>query len=150
MGRKPGEPLIAADAPLPDEVPVPGDLSPDAQAVWVRLAPLARQERTLTPATAQAFAMLCQAVVLESNLAKEIEDGGFLFWKVSVDGAGVEHREPKANPLITQRRGEHQRVEAGLTAFRLRPTGRPIATVSADKPKNALESLQAQRIRAVK
>lgn len=90
-------PMVAPLAP----VEPPEDLPSAVRAVWDQLAPHAHQARTLTPATAVAFQLLCQNVVLERYTA-------------SRDPGGANHR------------GLIQRVDAELAAFNLRPFGKPI------------------------
>ena len=83
-GRKPG-PKLGSDLarviahpsagpavmPAPIEVvDLPVDLSTAARAVWVRQAPHATAQRTLTPASAVAFARYCEVVVLERQARK--------------------------------------------------------------------------------
>ena len=74
-----------------------------ALAEWHALAPLAMAERTLTPATAAAFAMLCRAVVLERALGGSPSTAG-----------GANHR------------GLMHRVATWKKDFCLQPFGRPL------------------------
>jgi hypothetical protein len=123
----------AQSQPLPlEHVSIPGDLPAEQATVWAELAPHALAARTLTQATAGAFRDLCEAVVLKRALLKRIEFDGLTYQKVSVDGAGVEHVEVKAHPLLTQHRGMMQRTEAGYARFRLAPIGKEIAAAVAD------------------
>jgi hypothetical protein len=73
-----------------------------ALAVWHELAPHAFEARTLTPATAAAFTMLCRWVVKERVLS------------ASWDCGGADHR------------GLMQRVLTGLKDFGLAPLGKPM------------------------
>lgn len=143
MGQKPRGADIPADAPFP-EVEIPGGLLPEVVEVWERLAPFAIRERTLTPQTADRFALLCRAVIRERQMDAKIQDDGFTVINITTDVASSEqHRQIKPHPLLSAQRGMMQRVEAGLAAFKLAPTGRPIPpTDRGDKPKNALEALQ--------
>lgn len=134
-----------------EDVPMPAGLADSVAAVWVDLAPLALQAKTLTPATSGAMLDLCKAIVLRDKFAEQIDEDGYTFQKVTVDGSGQEHSETKAHPLIAQHRGMMQRVEAGRARFRLAPIGKEIATSGQEKPTSALERLQAQtKLRAVK
>lgn len=81
-------------------------------------------------------------------MADKIMTDGWTYIAVTVDGAGQERQTLKAHPLCGAQRGMMQRVEAGMLAFRIAPTGKPIVTTK-EKPKSALERLQAQRLRAV-
>lgn len=119
-------PNVPSVAPL-ERVDPPADLPAEQKAVWIALAPHALVARTLTPGTAQAFRDLCEAIVLKRALLERVQADGLTYEKVSVDGAGVEHVELKAHPLISQHRGMMQRVEAGFTRFRLAPMGKEIA-----------------------
>lgn len=123
-----------------EPVRMPSDLPEAQKVVWAELAPHARQARTLSPATAGAFRDLCDAIVLKRAMADRIEADGLTYTKVSVDGAGVEHQELKAHPLISQHRGMMQRVEAGLVRFRLAPIGKELAApVEPEDPFNEFE-----------
>ena len=67
----------AASIALPVEpVPMPDDLAADEQRVWQQQAPHALVNRTLSPASAVAFARYCKLVVLERNEAKSSAVGG--------------------------------------------------------------------------
>lgn len=48
------------------------------------------------------FTRLCKAHAEEIELEELLEKQGRLFLRVSVDGAGVEHKEPKSNPIFLQ------------------------------------------------
>jgi hypothetical protein len=142
-GRKPTE-------ELGDVVPVtmPEDLSAAEQAAWNRLAPKALQRGTLTPETVDRFALLCRASVMECSMAAKIQQDGWTYIAVTVDGSGQERETLKAHPLCGAHRGMMQRVEAGMLAFRIAPIGKPLVAAKV-KAKSALEELQARRLRAV-
>ena len=132
-GRQPGskrwkQEQEKAGEPKPPPVPVamPKDLPAEQSAEWVRLAPLALEARTLTPATADAFVELLEAIVLKRAMLAQVEAEGLTFAKVSVDGAGVEHLEPKAHPLLSRHAALMVRVENGRQRFRLIPMGKEI------------------------
>lgn len=146
-GRKPAE-VGFTDQPLPD-VPVPADLTSEELAVWQELAPHAREQRTLIPATSSRFRLLCRAVVLERKYEAKILEDGLTYLAVTVDGSGQERETLKAHPLCGAHRGMMQRVESGMVAFRLAPLGKPLAATAVEKPKSALEQLQSRNLRAV-
>src|SRR5262245_20105973 len=106
------------------DVPVPDGLNADATQVWQELAPYARDKRTLKPETARRFRLLCEAIVLEQKMRSKIEEDGFTYVAVTVDGAGQERQSLKAHPLCGPQRGMMQRIETGMLAFRLAPDGR--------------------------
>lgn len=60
----------------PDPVAPPDALTPAERAIWVTQAPHAIAHRTLTPASALAFARYCQIVVLEGHEAQSSARGG--------------------------------------------------------------------------
>jgi hypothetical protein len=112
---------------------------------------LALEARTLVPATADRFHLLCRQVVIERSMAAQIEKDGWTYVAVTVDGAGQERETLKAHPLVAAQRNMMQRIEAGMAAFTLAPMGKPMRGRVQEKPKSALERLQSQRsgIRAV-
>lgn len=59
-----------------EEFDAPDDLGPDDRAVWLKQAPHAFKNRTLTRATALSFERYCKVVVLERNEAKSSGVGG--------------------------------------------------------------------------
>ena len=73
---------------------------------------------------------------------------GWTYIAVTVDGSGQERETLKAHPLCGPHRGMMQRVEAGMSAFRLAPMGKPLVA-QKDKAKSTLEALQARRLKAV-
>jgi hypothetical protein len=113
-----------ASSPAPiDEFDAPDDLTMDERRVWLRLAPQAFKNRTLTVGTALAFEMLCRNIVTERALG------------LSDEKAGADHR------------GIIQRVDNGLTAFGLRPLGKAIyqAEEESAKPVNPLSRFTQRR-----
>lgn len=143
MGRKPPEDLQEARPVEP-----PSGLSESELAVWGELAPNALQRGTLTPETAARFVLLCRAVVMERSMSAKLLTDGWTYIAVTVDGSGQERETLKAHPLCGPHRGMMQRVEAGMSAFRLAPIGKPIVATK-EKAKTALEKLQDRRLRAV-
>jgi hypothetical protein len=126
-GSKGAKP-VQGTSKAPEAVPMPADLPADQRQVWLELAPHAREARTLTHGTAQAFRDLCEAIVLKRSMLARLEADGLTYLKVTIDGSGQEHTEVKAHPLLAQHRGMMQRVEAGMTRFRLSPIGKEMAT----------------------
>lgn len=101
--------LASSAAPPPEsQAPVevfeaPASLSPEERAVWDRQAPHAFAARTLTRASALAFARYCQIVVLEQAEAKSSGRGG------------------------TNHRGLLKQINAYELQFLLVPCGKPLA-----------------------
>jgi hypothetical protein len=97
--------------------------------------------------------LLCQAIVQERAMSQKLLEDGLTYIAVTVDGTGQERNTLKAHPLCGPQRGMMQRIESGMAAFRLAPMGKALpATQRSNKPKSALEKLQAQRpaIHAIK
>lgn len=59
-----------------EEFDAPDDLAADERAIWLKQAPHAFANRTLTRASALAFERYCKVVVLERNEAKSSGVGG--------------------------------------------------------------------------
>jgi hypothetical protein len=124
-------------------VGVPETLTPAEKDVWERLAPHARRERTLTEATAERFRLLCHSIVAMDKYWSIIEIAGPVYLTQTTDPNGSSRDVLKAHPLCSQHRGMLQRVEAGMAAFRLAPTGRPIPPPERAEKKSPLAQLQA-------
>lgn len=116
----------AADSVTPTKpiegVPVPKDLFNEDLMAWEELAPLALEQRTLTPATALAFGILCRNVVLMRRMYASVLACG-----------GADHRD-----LIKQ-------VNTGLLAFKLRPNGEPIFEAEPAKPESKLSRFRVAK-----
>jgi hypothetical protein len=107
---------VAVNEPLPP-VKRPHDLPKPQQDVWDELAPHALAARTLTEGTALSFRDLCEAIVVKRMMLSTI----------LADGLTVDQQ---AHDLLPQYRGMLQRVEAGLTRFRLAPMGKEIVVAT--------------------
>jgi hypothetical protein len=59
-----------------EEFDAPNDLTAEERAIWLKQAPHAFANRTLTRASAMAFERYCKVVVLERNEAKSSGVGG--------------------------------------------------------------------------
>lgn len=127
-GRVLAHPSAAAvpSAPLPavDETDAPDELAPEERNIWLKLAPYALANKSLTPSTSTAFVMLCKNIALERRFAVSVMDAG-----------GPNHR------------GMIQRVQADLAAFNLRPFGKASSGEEAPKRSKLEEFLLAGRKR---
>lgn len=103
------EPQKIADAQA--RVAAMTSLCLEALTVWHELAPHAFEARTLTPATAAAFTMLCRAVARER--ATELPDA---------DHRGLMHR-----------------VATWMKDFRIAPLGQPIFAAQPEKAVSPLD-----------
>lgn len=106
--------------------PEPLDGLSDAErAVWVRWAPLAYAAGFLPPIRELGFAKLCKDIALGNELRRRLDEEGWTFTKVTIDGAGQEHSEQKRHPLWTPLQNTSMRVDQGMKAFGLTSDGRP-------------------------
>lgn len=83
-GRKPKSATVLQHPSVPttnqaspiEEFEAPDDLMMEERAVWLKQAPHAFKNRTLSRASAMAFERYCKVVVLERNEAKSSGVGG--------------------------------------------------------------------------
>jgi hypothetical protein len=97
-----------------EEFDAPDSLTRDERLVWLKLAPHAFANRTLTKGTAWSFEMLCRNIVLEREL-----------------GAG-------GTRGMADHRGMIQRVDAELLRFNLSPCGKALYEAEPEAPANPL------------
>jgi hypothetical protein len=71
----PSVPTTNEPSPI-EEFDAPDDLTAEERAVWMKQAPFAFQNRTLTRVSALSFERYCKVVVLERNEAKSSGMGG--------------------------------------------------------------------------
>jgi hypothetical protein len=107
-------PSSTAIAPIEAFDP-PATLRGKALRVWLELAPLAFEARTLTRSTEVSFVMLCRNVALERKMAATRGAGG------------------------ANHRGMIQRVDAEMAKFCLSPFGKPM--YDAAKPATSTNPL---------
>lgn len=118
MLAHPSAPAAAPPLPVVDETDAPDELTMEERQVWLKLAPLAMANGTLTPASALAFVEVCKTVVVVRKLeAAPLQQGtaNHSTWKKLLD--------------------------AQLLNFNLRPCGKPMpdAAAPAEKPANPLD-----------
>jgi len=125
----------AGHRPLPTNEPepksvmptMPDDLDKDAQEVWTVLGPKLFRLGLLTEADGDAFAILCQirGRLKQLHAMARGEEGPILMQlRVTVDGAGQEHSELKASPIIKEARLHYQLFRQYAAEFGLSPRGR--------------------------
>jgi hypothetical protein len=128
----------------PEDVVATTELLADEQAYWDRWAPLAVSRGLLHDGTRPGFVLLCQWAARADAFWACIQSRGFEQEKVTIDGSGAEHREYKANSLISQWRGLTARVEQGMARFGLTGDGKlPIGASDADQEEAQLAKLLA-------
>jgi hypothetical protein len=99
-----------------EETLAPLQAQAQALTVWHELAPHAFAARTLTPATAAAFVMLCRAIVQERALSASLSQVG-----------GPNHR------------GLMHRVSTWLKDFAIAPFGKPLYAAQPETIVNPLD-----------
>jgi hypothetical protein len=102
-------PTTNETAPI-EEFDAPDDLTREERAIWLKQAPYAFQNRTLTRATALSFERYCKVIVLEHHEAKSSGSGG------------------------ANHRGLLKQINAYELQFMLTPCGKPIYQAEAATP----------------
>jgi len=116
-------------------VAVPDGLPEDVSAVWLDLAPHATTAGTLIPSMVPAFLRLCRAVVKHARWEAQIATDGDTYLKVTIDGAGTEHTEVKAHPLIGKSQTLDNQIRGWFKDFGINPFGKPLtAPAKAEDP----------------
>lgn len=106
------ERVSAAAETMDGEVPEPPlVLTEDEAAYWRLWAPLARARGLLSEETKPGLVLLCQQARRAAEMWSDIASRGMVHEKVTMDGAGQEHHEFKAHPLLTHWRGLMHRIE---------------------------------------
>ena len=109
--------------------PVPVGLAGEALRVWGVLTELLRQQGTLSTVDGQALENHCKLAALVARLEAEVAALPTLtFERVSIDGSGQEHREPRAHPLVSQLRAGRTAIRASLQEFGATPSSRTRVT----------------------
>lgn len=130
-----GEPIV------PD-----GVLAPAERVYWERWAPAAQASGNLTEINVHGFRLLCQYAAKADALWACIDARGYEQEKVTIDGSGQEHREYKANSLLSQWRGLIVRVEQGMFRYGILADGK----VSVGAGDRDAEEEQLAKLLAVK
>ena len=116
-------------------VVVPETLEAEIAAVWADLAPHATTAGTLIPSMVPAFLRLCRAVVKHARWEAQIATDGDTYMKVTIDGAGTEHTEVKAHPLIGKSQTLDNQIRGWFKDFGINPFGKPLtAPAKAEDP----------------
>jgi len=113
------EPDGAVSAIPPEDVPA------EQREFWHRYAGLAIEKQTLTAHTVAAFRLLCETDAEKRATKATIDRDGRTYIKVTVDGAGQEHRELRAHPLTSAYGRLAKACEALMARFGLAPFGKP-------------------------
>ena len=111
-------------------------------AFLIQLARMALVSRTLTPETVDAFADLCETIVVQREMLATIRRDGLM--QTLLTGASV---VSQAHPLIAKWTALKVRVEASKARFLLTGTGKP--AVALEQPKDEWSEFETP-LRAVK
>lgn len=107
------------DLPEVEEFDAPNDLSMEERKVWMRQAPFAFQNRTLTRESALSFERYCKVVVMEQHEALSSAKGG------------------------ANHRGLLKQINAYELQFLLTPAGKPMPTAAkAEQPASKLSKFR--------
>ena len=142
--------VVASQAPTfegaddPVSVLPPEDLPTDERAFWQENAPKAIAQGTLTWRTVSGFRLLCEQDADRLKIKKTVDKDGWTFIKVTVDGAGQEHQELKAHPLIRDYRALCKSVETLMARFKLAPFGKAEIQVKPKRDVNPWGSFGAR------
>jgi P27 family predicted phage terminase small subunit len=141
------------DVEVPEGTPqCPAHLTGVAKVTWDRIVALLAAQGTLATVDGDAIVNYAQMVALVERLETALAAlPSIVFTKTSVDGAGVEHSEPKVHPLVAQVRQARAAmrmhlVELGLTPvsrLRVQPTAKAPARPAGrpDKKRRYLDAL---------
>jgi hypothetical protein len=136
----------ASGAAVVADESVPNVLTEAEASYWALWAPSARANGMLHPHKEPGFVLLCQQAAFAASIRACIESRGYEQEKVTIDGAGQEHREYKANSLISQWRGLMARIEQLQARYGIAADGKvPIGEGEEDT-----EDAQLARLLAVK
>jgi P27 family predicted phage terminase small subunit len=129
--------------PRPISPMVPSHLDPVARREWKRLAPMFGRLGILTEIDGASFAGYCIAHSTLVRINRALKDCGYkmLAEKHTVDGAGNEHLEVKANPLIVQQRLALMAIRGFCTEFGMSPSSRGKISVPGAGEDGAFENL---------
>lgn len=141
----PGGRDLATESGGPVEAPSQPDVLLEAEGkYWALWAPIATKRGMLHDGTVPGFTLLCQWAARADALWACIQSRGYEQEKVTIDGAGQEHREYKANSLLSQWRGLTARVEQGMARYGLTADGKlPTDLADADDEETQLAQLLA-------
>ena len=153
LGGNAGKRNLALVSVSPEPLPVtvtradvPAVLTAEEVPYWDLWSPLALRRGLLNEGTVPGFVMLCQWAHKADRFWACIEERGLEQEKVTIDGAGQEHREYKANSLLARWSDAMKRVEQLQARFGLTADGKAVA----DDASGDTEDEQLARLLAVK
>lgn len=117
----------AVDAPEPPSgAPgAPGTLKGEAGAEWARMVARLTASKTISTVDGALLWNYCQLWADACRLQADADALAQTWYeKVSVDGAGVEHREPRLHPVFAQLKAYRLALRVFLVEFGLTPVSR--------------------------
>jgi len=129
--------------PRPVSPSPPAYLDSIARAEWKCLSAIFERLGLLTEIDGAAFAGYCVAHSTLVRINRAFKECGYkvLAEKHTVDGAGNEHLEVKANPLIVQQRLALMAIRSFCTEFGMSPSSRGKISVPGAGENGAFEDL---------
>lgn len=135
--------VSTADA---EPIEAPAVLTPAEVAYWDLWAPSAKARGLLTEETRHGLVLLCQTARRAAEMWGDISSRGMVFEKVTVDGAGQEHHEYKAHPLLSHWRALMARMEQLQARYGLAADGKVAGEgVEPDEEEARLDRLMSIR-----
>jgi len=137
--------------PLSAEEPKPAPLVPafcdqvddDARQIAEELSQKLNRLNLLTEVDGDTFIAMCQTISRLRQIWQELnsKNQSLIMLKHTVDGAGNEHVEAKANPLTVMERQYMQLLRIQAADFGLSPRGRAGLVVGKDDGQDPMQSL---------
>lgn len=129
---------------------VPAGLTGSALEEWHRVTARLRSQGTLSTVDDIALEQFCRLSALVVRLEEEAAALPVLtFYRTTVDGAGIEHCEPKVHPIVAQIRAGRMAVRMYLAELGLTPASRTRVTPAAGTDASA-DPRKAKYLNALK
>jgi P27 family predicted phage terminase small subunit len=130
---KPARHSTEAPEPPTGTPEAPGALSGEVKAEWDRMVVRLTASRTLSTVDGALLWNYCQLWADCGRLQADADALGRTWYdKVSVDGAGVEHREPRVHPVFGALKQYRLAVRVMLVEFGLTPLSRNRVKASSE------------------
>lgn len=137
---------VEAGSPVASDEDIPPMLTEGERAYWRLWAPEAEARGLLHQGTVPGFVLLCQWARKADLFWACIEERGIEQEKVTIDGAGQEHREYKANSLLSRWSDAMKRVEQLQARYGLAADGKSaVEPPSKDAERERLAAILSVR-----
>lgn len=126
------EPVYTVEAPDP-----PASLSGDAKKEWDRITPMLVEKRLIARVDLAVLAGYCTLFGMVEQGRREIQSPDFrtTYMKITVDGNGDEHEEPREHPALKSLRANMQLLRPYLTELGLTPATRAKVSPLEEAPE---------------